>query len=108
MRPYEQVVRAGVAFLDKERPGWEQHIDLDTLELNDCGTCVLGQLLNDYDRGLMVLQLGEHFGERAISLGFVLQRFTTRYRELTNEWKRQIEEKRLAESESYFVEVPHV
>jgi hypothetical protein len=38
------VVR-GAAFLDEQRPGWAAKINLRTLDLEDCGKCILGQLL---------------------------------------------------------------
>ncbi len=37
-------IRRGAAFLDIERPGWRDEVDVDTLELSDCTRCVLGQL----------------------------------------------------------------
>jgi len=39
-----QRVARGVALLDAKRPGWEQEIDLDTLEVEAPWHCVIGQL----------------------------------------------------------------
>lgn len=42
-------VAAGAAWLDKEFPGWEREIDLGTLDLEHCQSCICGQSL----RGLV-------------------------------------------------------
>lgn len=34
----------GAALLDEKAPGWDAHIDLDTLDLNRFTTCIIGQL----------------------------------------------------------------
>lgn len=42
----ERVAR-GAAHLDRVRPGWEKKIDVGTLTLSSCKSCVLGQLFSD-------------------------------------------------------------
>jgi hypothetical protein len=65
LSPY---VRNGIALLDVKMPGWwdEAHIDLDTLDVMDSCSCVLGQLFEDqvptgYD-------FGYDFGQEALGL----------------------------------------
>lgn len=42
-------VEAGARWLDENRPGWVDRIDLDTLDLGDPCRCVLGQLWDRYE-----------------------------------------------------------
>ena len=37
-------VARGAALLDERIPGWDQRIDLDTLDIDSCQNCVLSQL----------------------------------------------------------------
>lgn len=65
-------VEAGVALLDEKYPGWECAIDLATLRLSSCTSCVLGQLYPNSSHflgGLAALNL--HYGE-AFRFGFIL------------------------------------
>jgi hypothetical protein len=94
----------GVWFLDEHVPGWEDQIDLDTLDLNSTERCVLAQLWlaqhprtrargHAYDRMLTLLKLPE---EVALSLGFLAEDTDTYdgdlalYERLTKAWKRVI------------------
>lgn len=47
-KPMKERVKAGAKFLDKKIPGWYNKIDLETLQMYDCMTCILGQLYYDY------------------------------------------------------------
>ena len=40
-------VERGVAFFDAEWPGWRDHVDPATLDLESCQRCVRGQLLHE-------------------------------------------------------------
>jgi hypothetical protein len=40
----EQKVASGVKVLDEKVPGWWKVIDLDTLKMDSCTNCMLGQL----------------------------------------------------------------
>lgn len=42
----ERVVK-GAAYLDTIRPGWEDEIDLEILDITDASCCVLGELYAD-------------------------------------------------------------
>lgn len=44
-------VKRGIAFLDKNRPGWRRKIKKTLLNMNDRGLCILGQLFGDYEDG---------------------------------------------------------
>lgn len=37
-------VARGAALLDEKRPGWFMRVDTETLQIEDCEACVLGQL----------------------------------------------------------------
>lgn len=41
-------VARGAALLDVKLPGWETEIDLDTLDIQMCTTCVVGQIFGDH------------------------------------------------------------
>ena len=43
-------VLRGAAWLDQVRPGWDQEIDLTTLEMSNCARCIVGQLWGWADR----------------------------------------------------------
>jgi hypothetical protein len=50
-------VARGVAFLDREEPGWEQRIVGSTLDVNSFQRCVLSQIYGSYREGRKVLHL---------------------------------------------------
>ena len=52
----EERVARGAAWLDKEKPGWREDINLDALTMSSCSRCVLGQLYRDFLGGLSVLR----------------------------------------------------
>lgn len=54
---YDTRVRRGAEFLDEHRPGWASRIDLETFCLTDPCECVLGQVEDDYYKGLANLGL---------------------------------------------------
>jgi hypothetical protein len=56
--PYAARVEAGAALLNEKRPAWIDEVDPDTLQIASVNDCVLGQLYEDYDRGLYILGLG--------------------------------------------------
>ena len=47
MSPKERVAK-GAALLDEMEPGWYQKIDLVTLNLRNCFSCVIGQVYGEY------------------------------------------------------------
>jgi len=60
----------GFDFLQRQRPGWLHAVDLPSLELSDCRFCVLGQLMGDYEDGIVSLALDYH--TTAVDHGFSL------------------------------------
>jgi len=86
---------AGALLLDEERPGWENEIDVDQLDMGHGGHCILGQLYGGYSDGL--IRLGILFTE-ASGLGFrapirEVESVSARedlYQALTEDWKKEI------------------
>ena len=103
-------VARGAALLDEKRPGWEAEINLNALDIDDCTTCVIGQLYRDhagiysgaYEIGADAL-LGPD-GSALADHGFNairgLDPDDVEWGALTSEWKRVIQERRSA------VEIP--
>lgn len=55
---YEKRVDKGIAWLDKNKPGWVDIIDLKMLDVGHKRVCITGQLFGDYfskflDKGIM-------------------------------------------------------
>ena len=45
------LIKNGIKLLNKKYPGWQEKIDIDTLNLKSCTECILGQLYSDFDNG---------------------------------------------------------
>lgn len=96
-RVMRQAVRRGMSWLDGRHPGWRGKIDLATLDLGDCGSCVLGQVFGYYRTDGALGDL-----DTRISLGFTWynadtdERQAARFRELTAIWCDEIERERQA------------
>ncbi len=41
-------VTAGAAWLDKVKPGWNELINENNLDMGHCELCIIGQLFDDY------------------------------------------------------------
>jgi hypothetical protein len=94
-----ECVAAGVALLDERRPGWEQLIDLERLNLGSSCRCILGQLWagapgNPYERGRDAIGL---VWPATIRYGFDAGS-PYDYEALTGEWCRVITARREATS----------
>lgn len=48
-------VRRGADLLDARKPGWADKVDVNTLDMQSCTMCVLGQVFGDYTEGLVYL-----------------------------------------------------
>lgn len=100
----EQRVAAGVAWLDENRSGWIDLVNLDTLDLSSCTLCVLGQLFGEYEDAPLAAKYTPDLASTgpARSRGFeVAYRTASAYREyadLTAEWRRVIESRRAVSS----------
>lgn len=60
-------VRAGATLLDATVPGWEGKIDPETLDLQSCVGCILGQCFDIYGSGTKHLGLNH---QDAVAFGF--------------------------------------
>ena len=86
-------VRRGAALLDRKLPGWHTRINLNTLDLNDCEACILGQLYGKYSYGLEVLLVGDQFYLKRYHYGFSSLRVRGKdkgMRRLTATWARLV------------------
>ena len=81
-------VRVDMALLDRERPGWIEEIDLETLDMGDLWHCVLGQVYRHYDKA-------PRRTVRSIGTTFLCTSHRDTWDGLERAWKRQIR-KRLA------------
>ncbi len=97
MSVHDSRVETGIRLLDKQMPGWADHVDLRTLEIESCTRCVVGQLFGfarpddlwwGY-KGLGV-ESPRRFG---FSLDWDLGHRVT-YGGLTRAWRRKIRERR--------------
>jgi hypothetical protein len=95
-------VAAGAEWLDVNRPGWVDRINLETLNLSSPCRCILGQELGDYCEAPYEL-IGwpsddddERDDSRAVELGFNIPSSWMEYdyEALTAEWRRYIEARR--------------
>jgi hypothetical protein len=93
-------VANGAELLDEKKPGWDQRIDLDTLQMHSCYRCILGQLFADDHLGKAYTPFG--VGIRALLLAddddvpsvYGFDGHDTDA--LAAEWKRLIEARRSA------------
>lgn len=88
-------VAAGSNWLDVIHRGWDEDINLDTLTIDSCDQCVLGQLFERYGDGLEALELDD---DDAVEFGF--DRHTSEhpdvYDDLTAAWMDAIRARRQA------------
>lgn len=86
----EERIAAGAAWLDANRPGWVDRIDLDTLRLDNPCRCILGQEYGDFYTA--PYEIRGVLGEMATQLGFdaKLTDDGADYAELTEAWQRLI------------------
>lgn len=98
METIQQRVDRGVAWLDKNHPGWADRIDLNKFEMNNCFNCVMGQLTGDFNRWHLAKN---KFDFRIpVDLGFLATEVyddqDPEYLLLQEEWQRRIVRRRLA------------
>jgi len=87
----------GANFLDEVDPGWQDKINKDTLNLRSSYNCVLGQLSEEFHKGMK--QHGLSY-EDCWRLGFLIvspsleeQTLRSVYFRLTWAWRRRIAER---------------
>ena len=91
MSEVEDRVANGVAFLDKQNPGWDEKIFVSQLIMQDCNQCILGQLYSEYNYGCEVLGIDNV--EEAPAYGFELDTWASSnlsHKDLEEEWIRVI------------------
>jgi hypothetical protein len=85
----------GASLLDRLCPGWDGLIDLDELDVDDPGRCVLGQLYGGYDEGLFEIDMEAVDMAPRVAHGFTLDSpDAAKMGDLTAAWRRLIEERR--------------
>lgn len=94
-------VAAGAAWLDAERPGWVERIDLDRLDLESPCRCILGQEFGDYFEAIWNEEINT---PDTAACGFTVADLAVigraagdrEFAALTAEWRRVITERRAA------------
>jgi hypothetical protein len=81
-------VDKGEALFDEKRPGWYLEVDINTLDINDTGLCVLGQVYGNYWTAVDIL-FGGSCGT-ARDHGFDFYDSLDEQAELTAEWVKRI------------------
>lgn len=96
-------VENGVTWLDANIPDWIDRIDVDTLDLQDCVKCVLGQLFDPTEPGApqeyggFTYASNRYFSrdfETLVFYGFEADTERHSYDELTEAWRSVILERR--------------
>jgi hypothetical protein len=93
-----EAVRSGIALLNQARPGWQQRVDWDHLNMASPFNSILGQLFGTDDTGYYALE--QHLADeldvpmeaveiKPNQLGFSLSGpYTPNYHALTDLWKQ--------------------
>lgn len=84
-------VQAGATWLDGEVPGWQNMIDIRTLEMDDADNCILGQLHFWYDEDDMSTISWKSAVSRGFGTEFRGHGDVVSYAELHTEWVNLIE-----------------
>jgi len=100
MSNFEARVLKGIRFLDSNKPGWRDSIEIEMLDLSDISECVLGQVFGSYEEGVYSFGISsaqvDDFLEVQSSYGFDLTHdeladdCVKHYESLTQEWVKQI------------------
>lgn len=92
-----QNIERGTALLDRERPGWENMIDLRRLDLASTNDCVLGQVYgaepgfhSPYSHGRAMLGIDSFTAAVLHGFSLAAPRDGESYRNLTDEWKHLV------------------
>jgi hypothetical protein len=100
----DERVAAGATWLDANRPGWWQRINLDTLDLGDECKCILGQEHGDYFRAPLCGDIDDDQRDRvAAEMGMFSMAEVEghpnggEYSALTAAWRTLIQARRNAE-----------
>jgi hypothetical protein len=97
MSIHDSNIERGMALLDEKVPGWDQRIDLRSLDVGSRMQCVVGQLFGVRDNDLLYLGYQALGVKRPRQYGFSLDwdlGYRATYGGLTTAWKRKIRERR--------------
>lgn len=84
-------VERGAAWLDENRPGWRDAIDLRRLRLSSTHNCVLGQVFGGFGRAWGEQGASDHqYLVWAAEHGFFEPRGRPYYDDLQRDWERVI------------------
>lgn len=117
----------GAKWLDENRPGWFNEIDIQKLDLHSCGRCVLGQLFGNFIVALDTIFQNkyrpggwqssstiwaiDHGFERPYHCDMVshnkIARFNAEYDALRECWLTVILERQFQASEAHSMELVH-
>ena len=90
----EARIQKGIALLDQKNPGWYKDIDLETLDIERCEGCVLGQIYG-FITGSRILGIrGEERAEHGFDIEYTdsREKDVSRYIQLTEAWRPHIED----------------
>lgn len=91
----EKKVEKGAEFLDDIRPGWEDEIDIESLDMGYCRICILGQLYGTFGKGVINAMPGKDGKpEEAVHYGFdILNSYEENYSDLGFYWIQEIKQR---------------
>lgn len=96
MSVHDTRIEAGVRLLDARAPGWEDRIDLRTLDLGSCTACVVGQLFDIREDDLLWQGFQALGVEKPREYGFSLDwdlGYRATYGGLTRAWKARVRQR---------------
>lgn len=106
MPTIEQRVSNGVALLDEHQPGWRDLVNVEILDIESLGDCILGQVYGGYIAGASALGIssadvadattvqstyGFDISQEEYAKDFVTQQLI--FAELEEEWTKRITER---------------
>jgi hypothetical protein len=90
---FEKEIARGAALLDQQFPGWDEHIDVERLDMLECADCIFGQFFGSYDDGVRTFPQFVRSNNERYSHGFSLKTNSEndpRWNELRDAWVRLI------------------
>lgn len=81
-------IRRGITFLDAQKSGWREEINLETLKMNTDENCVLGQVFGSYESACDSLGLDQDI---AAHMGFVRTK-RIGWKRLSKMWRKALKE----------------
>ena len=92
----QERVETGASYLDTHNPGWDNRIEVSSLDIQHANRCVLGQLYGNFTRGRIVLKLSE---DMSLQNGFSTEiGYKENERLLTVAWRKLIKKRRATDN----------